>query len=150
MSNPLNEKGAHLDAQRLAEFMAQMSQAKLEDEIEATWGKAPKSVTSDTLTLKKLEQNYRYFKAQLKGPLSENDKLNLIRARNQMNETVWHEGAAKELRDLGVNSGIALSVIARAAQGDPYYKIRVPDRYIEEYRKWRNVYDVTKHILKGK
>ncbi len=82
--------------------------------------------------------------------LTQDQRARVTALRNAENEIVWHEQAAKALRDLGVNSGIPLSVIARAAKGEIYYKLRVPDRYIEEYKKWRNVWEVSKRILKGK
>jgi hypothetical protein len=134
---------------KAAQHQADVVAKQLDEELEATWGAVPLSETSN-LTLQKLEASYRKFKETMRGPLSHNDKLRLIELRNQETEMVWHPEAAKGLRDLAFNSGIALSIIARAAKGEPYYKIRVPDRYVEEYKRWRRVWEVTKRITKGK
>lgn len=95
------------------------------------------------------EDSYRYFKERFKGAQTTEESWGLIRDRNDESEHNWNEQATKALRDLAVDSGIPLSSIARAAKGEIYYKLRVPDRYIKEYKKWRQIYMVYRRLGKS-
>lgn len=134
---------SHLEGQQLAGFMKEMSEAAVTE----SWGAPCKPTEDNNLTIGKLERAYRRLSS---AGLSESEAVQLINTRNAQSETVWHSEAASKLRDLTVSSGIPLSTIARAAKGETYYKLRVSDRHIDEYRKWRAVYDTTRRILKGK
>ena len=79
-------------------------------------------------------------------PIASQDQYRALHPETEIN---WNQQATKALRDLAVDSGIALSVIARAAKGEIYYKLRVPDRCIEDFKKWRQVYLVSKRIGKS-
>lgn len=83
--------------------------------------------------------------------MSEHPLAELERSQRRYleSEAPWHPEAVRKLRDLAVESGIPLSSITRAAAGEIYYQLRVPDRVIEEYKKWRAVYDLSKRLKKS-
>ena len=88
---------------------------------------------------------------RIKPTLTLEESLQLIREREKESSFVWHEGVAKALRDLAVNSKIPLSVISSAASGQNirYQLHKVPKHIVEEYKKLRRVYEVTRKLKKS-
>ena len=82
---------------------------------------------------------------------TQEEDVKLIRQREEESSIVWHEGTAKTLRDLAVNSKIPLSVISSAANGrnNRYQLHKVPKYIIDEYRKLKRVYEVTRRLKKS-
>ena len=91
--------------------------------------------TGENLTVEKIKRTF----------VETDELLRDLEGRNQYFETNWCPVATKRLRDLAVETGIALSTIARAANGK-LYRYDIKPEIIAEYKKWRNVYDLTRRL----
>lgn len=101
------------------------------------WSETAKTLekTGDNLTFEKLRRTFA----------DTDELLRDLEGRNQYLETNWCPIATKRLRDLAVETGIALSTIARAASGR-LHRYDIKPEIIAEYKKWRNVYELTRRL----
>ncbi len=93
--------------------------------------------------------------------LTMEEMLETIRQFNAETEIVWHEEAQQAMRDLAVRVKIPLSIIADAAAKKPRWSDATTDLFIcqqslrysdvpleviEEYKRWRRVYEATRRL----
>lgn len=94
--------------------------------------------TGENLTVEKLKRTFADLDEELRD----------LEGRNQYQETNWCPVATKHLRDLAVETGIALSTISRAANSK-LHRYDIKPEIIAEYKKWRNVYGLARRLKRN-
>lgn len=94
--------------------------------------------SDESLTVDKLKRTFADM----------DEELQELEGRNQYHETNWCPAATEHLRDLAIETGIALSTISRAASGK-LHRYDIKPEIIAEYKRWRNVYELARRLKRN-